>query len=173
MNQISKIVQEICDIKRSTTTRHRNSPNKEGTYGKGAEHCSNSSYNTLQCQSTPDIPGRHALYLPDTPSPQNETPAQRCPSSNPSSSSITSAGRNEGPHKDWRAATSGHEKFSDLKRYLLTQSGEGPLEMKPDLKKVEGKASLRGGREDSEGAGEPLDPDPDKGQAWSRVLLRD
>ena len=110
---------------------------------------------------------------PDTPLPQNGTLAQRCPSSDPSSSEATSAGQNEGPHKDWKAATSGHEKFADLERYSSTQLGEGPLETKPNLKKAEGKASSRGGREDSEGAGELLDPDPDEGQAQSRVSPRD
>ena len=69
--------------------------------------------------------------------------------------------------------TSGHKKFANLKRYSSTQLGEGPLQTKPDLKKAEGKASSRGGREDSEGAGEPLDPDPDKGQARSKVSPRD
>ena len=171
--RITKIVQEIHDMRKGTTTRHKSNPSREGIHERDEVHCNNSSYNTLQHQSTLDKPRHHAPCLPDTPSPLNETPVQRCPSSDPSSSLTSSAGRNEGPHKDWRAATSGHEKFADLERYSSTQSGEGPLETKPDLKKAEGKASLRGGREDSEGAGEPLDPDPDKGQARSRVLPRD
>ena len=173
MNQITKIVQEIRDINKDATTCCRGNPNKADTYGKGAEHCNNSSYNTPQCRSMPDNLERHAPCRPDTPLPQNGTPAQRCLSSDPSSSSATSAGQNKGPHKDLRAETSGHKKFTGLTRYSLTQLGEGPLEMKPNLKKAEGKASSRGEREDSEGAGEPLDPDPDEGQAQSKVLPRD
>ena len=74
---------------------------------------------------------------------------------------------------DWRDAISGHAKLTDLKRKSSIQSGDGPLEMKPNLKKVGGYASLRGGREDSEGAGEPLDPMSDKGQALRRDSPRD
>ena len=59
---------------------------------------------------------------------------------------------------DWRDAISGHAKLTDLKRKSSIQSGEGPWETNPDLKKVGGYASSRGGREDSEGAGEPPDP---------------
>ena len=62
VNRISKIVQEIRDIKRNATTRCRNNPSKEGTYGRGEEHCSNFSYNTPQHQSTPDNPGRCQEY---------------------------------------------------------------------------------------------------------------
>ena len=59
---------------------------------------------------------------------------------------------------DWRDTISGHAKLTNLERKLSIQSGEGPLEINPDLKKVGGYASLRGGREDLEGAGEPPDP---------------
>ena len=59
---------------------------------------------------------------------------------------------------DWRVVISGHKKLTDFVRKLLIQSREGPLETKPDLKKAGGYASSRGGREDSEGAGEPPDP---------------
>ena len=59
---------------------------------------------------------------------------------------------------DWRDTIFGHEKLTDLARKSLIQSREGPLEMKPNLKKMGGYASLRRGREDSEGAGEFPDP---------------
>ena len=44
-SKITKIVQEICDIKQEATTCCRSSPRQEDTYGRGGEHCNNSSYN--------------------------------------------------------------------------------------------------------------------------------
>ena len=59
---------------------------------------------------------------------------------------------------DWRDTISGHAKLTNLERKSLIQSGDGPQETNPNLKKAGGYASSRGGREDLEGAGEPLDP---------------
>ena len=81
--KIAKIVQEIRDI-REPTTRCKNNPSREDIYGKDGEHRNNSSYNIPQCQSKLDNLEHRVPYPPDTPSPQNETPAQKCPGSDPS-----------------------------------------------------------------------------------------
>ena len=153
---VAKIVQDIHDIKKRTTTHHMNNPSKGDIYGRGGEHCNNSSYNTPQCQSKPDNQERHAPYHPDTPSLQNETPVQRCPSSDPSSSLATSAGRSIEPHMDWRDMISGHMKLTDLERKSSIQSGDGPWEMNPDLKKVGGMRPRGEGERTRRGQGNPL-----------------
>ena len=57
---------------------------------------------------------------------------------------------------DWRDVISGHEKLTDLVRKLSTQSREGPLEMKPDLKKAGGMHPQGEGERTRKGQGTPL-----------------
>ena len=122
--KIAKIVQEICDMKENTTTRHKNNPNKEDIYRRDEGHCNSSSYNIPQLRNKLDNQEHHAPYHPDTPSPQTGTPVQRCPSSDPSSSLTSSAGRSKEPHMDWRDAISGHAKLTDHERKSSIQSGK-------------------------------------------------
>lgn len=66
-----------------------------------------------------------------------------------------------------------HEKLTDSTRKLLIQKGDIPLPANPDLKKEEGKDSLRRGRENLEGAGKLLSPTSASGQTANKDFLMD